>query len=227
MTIIKSAVAAAMALGLAAQVGANPITTLFNTGVDASGNLMANGTVGDPHYSLTSVAGGTAVTRVITSVGLFPVPPYIGDNLLSRWIGPDNDADLNSPPGNYTYTTTFDLTGLNPATASIMGRWSSDNDGVAILLNGLNTGNPATSFTQFSAGFANFTIGSGFVAGINTLKFVVHNGGSAVGNNSGGSNPTALRVEMTGNARVPDGGLTAMLLGVGLLGLSSVRRMVK
>jgi hypothetical protein len=64
---------------------------------------------------------------------------------------------------------TFDLTGLNLAMASITGAWTSDNDGVAIYLNGVNTGIPATSFTQFPSGFVPFTIGSGFIAGVNTL----------------------------------------------------------
>jgi hypothetical protein len=81
-----------------------------------------------------------------------------------------------------------------------------------------------TSFTQFSDGFAPFSISSGFRPGINTLEFVIHNGGSAPGNNSGAANPTALRVEMTGTAAVPDGGLTVALLGLSLSGLAFFRR---
>ncbi len=180
------------------------ITTLFNTGVDASGAVLPDGTIGDPHYTLTSVPSGSTDIRVITSASNFPIPPYLGDNSLSRWIGPNNDPDLNSPPGNYVYETTFDLTGLNPSTASISGAWSSDNDGVDIKINGVSIGTVATSFTQFSSGFAPFTITSGFVSGLNTLEFVIHNGGSAPGDNSGNANPSALRVEMSGTAAVPE-----------------------
>jgi hypothetical protein len=194
----------------AAQANAAPITSLFNTGVDASGTPFPDSTVGDPHYSLVSVpAGSTTEILVRTSAGGFPIPPYIGDDSLSAWIGPNNDHFLDGPPGLYDYQTTFDLTGFDPATASISGGWSSDNDGVAILINGVDTGNPPTSFTQFSAGFAPFSISAGFVPGINTIDFLVDNGGG----------PTALRVEMSGTASpVPEPG-TLTLAAVGFMGL--------
>jgi hypothetical protein len=213
------------------------ITTLYNTGVSGSGVVLPDGTIGDPHYTLVSVPSGSTAIRVITADG-FPIPPYFGDNALSRWIGPNNagtaasgdDDDLISPPGSYIYRTTFDLTGLNLASAFISGGWSSDNDGVDIRLNGVSfanldhTGTVPTSFTQFSIGFAPFSISSGFIPGINTLDFVIHNGGSSPGNSSGAANPTALRVQMTGTAAVPDGGLTVALLGMSLTGLAYFRR---
>lgn len=36
-----------------------------------------------------------SVARAITSSGGYPIGPYIGDNSLSAWIGPNNDDDLN------------------------------------------------------------------------------------------------------------------------------------
>jgi hypothetical protein len=193
----------------AAQANAAPITSLFNTGVDASGTPLPDGTIGDPHYVLAVVPGGTTDIRVRTSAGGFPIPPYIPDDSLSAWIGPNNDPSVDGPGGLYDYKTTFDLTGFDPATASISGGWSSDNDGVAILLNGVNTGNPPTSFIQFAIGFAPFSISTGFVPGINTLDFLVDNGGG----------PTALRVEMSGSASpVPEPG-TLTLAAVGFMGL--------
>jgi hypothetical protein len=162
---------------------------VWNTGVDGAGAVLPDGTISDPHYSLISVPGGTTAMRVRSAAGGWPIPPYIGDNTLSRWIGPNNDTQLNGPVGNYTYRTTFDLTGFNPATATISGGWTSDNNGVGIYLNGNLIAGP-TSFTQFSAGFVSFAGNAGFVPGVNTLDFVLYNGGG----------PTALRVEMTGQA---------------------------
>jgi hypothetical protein len=213
VTLILS-LAAAFVTG--AQAASIP---LFNTGVDASGTPLADGTIGDPHYVLVSVPGGTTDLRVRTSAGGYPIPPYIGDDSSSAWIGPNNDSEVNGPVGSYDYRTTFSLAGLNPATALITGGWSSDNNGLQILINGVDTGNPGTSFSQFSIGFASFSISSGFDPGVNTIDFIVNNGGG----------PTALRVEMSGTAsNVPELSTWGMMLvGFAGLGFAGYRRTSK
>ena len=149
---------------------ANPITTVFDTGVDSAHVVLANGTVGDPHYSLFSVPSGPTSVLVRSSSGGFPIPPYNADDALSRWIGPDSDTSLDGPNGQYDYRTTFDLTGFNFASAILNGVWATDNEGINILINGVATGNTiadntAGAFSSFHA----FSISTGFVAGINTL----------------------------------------------------------
>ena len=71
---------------------ASPIT-LFNTGVNASGTPLPDGTIGDPHWSLMVVpVGSTSDIRIRTSAGGFPISPagpWIGDDGLSAWIGPN------------------------------------------------------------------------------------------------------------------------------------------
>ena len=180
---------------------------IFNTGVDANGDVVTGGTVGDEHYTLISDPNGT-ITGIKTATAIsegYPIGPWLGDNSLSSWIGPNTD-NLVGPGGVFTYQTTFDLSGLDHTTASILGRWATDDQGIDILINGTATGNTSASFGVFT----DFTINSGFIAGVNTLDFVVTNG----------HGPTGLRVEITNaNAVAVDEPYALALLGLGLLGL--------
>lgn len=193
--------------------------SVFSTGMSSTGTLLPNGTVGDPHYSLVSAPGGDLKTLVVaTSAFGFPIGPWLGDNTTSRWIG-INAPSLNGAAGDYAYRTTFDLTGLDYSTASLVVRWSADNTASDILLNGVSTGVAGTDFNAFSA-YA--TISSGFVAGLNTLDFLVSNAGTT-------DNPTGLRVEITGTADAPSPPVipepaSLALLGIGLAGLGLGRR---
>ena len=76
-----------------------------------------------------------------------------------------------------TFRLTFDLTGLDPSTATITGQWATDNFGPDILINGMSTGNTSGGFGSFTA----FSVSSGFVDGINTLDFVVQDFGVIAG----------------------------------------------
>jgi len=53
---------------------------------------------------------------------------------------PQTSQGTGNLPGDYIYRITFDLTGLEPATAVVSGAWTSDNTGPAVLLNGVITG---------------------------------------------------------------------------------------
>jgi hypothetical protein len=174
---------------------ARQIPGLFNTGVDAAGKPLADNAK-DPHYSMIAV---TPDAWAATSLGGFPIPPWLGDNVVSAWIAPTLDTYAPSDGAgnfNYRYQTTFDLTGFDPASARITGRWSTDNRGTDIQINGTGTGQSSTSLVAWTS----FQITSGFVAGTNRLTFVVNNGDPGA---PPGSDPTGLRVEMWGTA-TPD-----------------------
>jgi hypothetical protein len=208
-------------LGVQAQ-GA-PIPGLYNTGLAAEGQP-------DPHYSLTGTPNPVAA-YVVFSDG-FPFYDQQGahywmDNTpgVSSWIAPQNDyraIGTDLPDVSYIFFTTFVLpAGYNPATAMITGRWSTDNQGVSITLNSTNTGNSISDIHSYLA-WHNFSITSGFIAGLNTLYFEVYN-------TSGPVNPSGLRVEILDSDMeelIPEPG-TFALLGVGLLGLVLVRRRMK
>jgi hypothetical protein len=170
---------------------AAPIPGLFNTGVDESGAVLPDDAV-DPHYILTfNPDGGSTEARVEDSTR-FPIVagPWVANTATSKWIGPRLFTE-QSAGGDYVYTLTFDLTGLEAATAIVNGNWATDNGGTDILINGSPTGITSPGFGSFTA----FTISSGFIDGLNTLQFLVNN--SALGY-------TGLRVELSGVA-VPPG----------------------
>src|ERR1700722_4728184 len=75
---------------------ASTITGLYNTGVDNAGNTLSNGTL-DTHYSLVPPAGPL---QAFTSANGFPIPPWLGDDSLSTWIGPNNSS-ATGPGGAY------------------------------------------------------------------------------------------------------------------------------
>lgn len=186
---------------------------VFSTGVDAAGLVVDDQIVGDLHYNLTSVPSGeTSETKIITSASGYPIGPYVLDDSLSRWIGP-NHNNLASMAGDYVYETTFDLTGLDFANAILEGFWSTDNAGSDILLNGISTGNSTTggAYVALHA----FSILSGFKDGVNKLEFLVHN------NSSG---PTALRVQISGSIVPIPPALPLFGTGVALLGFLGWRR---
>ena len=60
-----------------------------------------------------------------------------------------------------------------PATVAISGRWSTDNFGDDIILNGVSTGQTKGGFTTWGP----FSLNSGFIAGVNTIDFVIRDVG--------------------------------------------------
>jgi len=177
---------------------AAPIPGLFNTGVDNNRALLANSSV-DPHYRLVQRADGAASgsNAFVVIDTLFPIVgtgPWMPSGPNSKWIGPMANQSTGSAAGDYKYRTTFDLTGLEPATAVITLRMSSDNGLPEVLLNGAPTG--LSYDGNFGAFSGTLTINSGFIDGTNTLDFVVNNADVV-------ANPTAFRAEFISGTADP------------------------
>jgi hypothetical protein len=174
-----------------AHLHAAPIPGLFNTGVDNTGAALPDNTV-DTHYTITVNPDGGLPDAIVEDSTVFPIVagPWLANSATSKWIGPRLETSA-AAAGDYTYSITFDLTGLDPASAIITGQWTSDNAGPDILINGVSTGNSNPgSFGAYTA----FTISTGFIDGLNTLEFRVNN--AALGY-------TGLRVELSGTAFPP------------------------
>lgn len=184
--------------------------TIHNTGQASDGSALPTGTA-DSNYSLISAPAGVPLTAIAT----IPDSAWTANTSTATWISPATNGSDNWPVGNYDYRTSFDLAGLNAATAELSGMWTADNN-ACIFLNGVNT-NECTPFAGFGA-LESFSITSGFVSGVNTLDFVVTNGGG----------PSGVIAEVSGTASsspsaVPEPG-TLSLLATGLLGAAGVAR---
>ncbi len=162
---------------------------LFDTGVDDTGVPLADGS-SDLHYTIILYANEVSlVPATVHSSTVFPIVagPWVANSASSKWVAPA--LETNNPlaaGGSYKYRATFDLTGFDPATVAIVGKWATDNDGTDILVNTNPTG--LVNTTQFGS-FTTFVITpqmGNFVEGLNSIDFVVNN--AAAG-------PTALRVE--------------------------------
>lgn len=142
------------------------IAGLFATGVDNLGAPLAIGGV-DGHYTLTSndplLPGPSAL--VVT-----PHAGWTANTGSSTWISAQASTAGNMGSA-YTYTATFSLVAVDPATASISGKWACDGT-CTVSING-------TAISQAIAGgpgaLTAFSIPSGspFQLGTNTLSFQV------------------------------------------------------
>lgn len=183
------------------------VVPIFHTGAGADGLALTAATAIDPHFTVTNGTRTEPAKAIVDDN--FPIDPrwWLANDADSRWIAPNwANADGSAAPGVYTFTTTFDLTGYDPTTAVLKGKWAADNQGLNILINGVPLGlthggpNPGNGVRGFGS-YSEFTIASGFVSGVNKLEFVIQNDRYSATN--GASNPTGLRVDdmvLTANA---------------------------
>jgi hypothetical protein len=187
---------------------------LFSTGVDASGTPLPGGSV-DPHYTV-SPGPSAVVIGSPSSVG------WVANTANSTWIS--NAANTYGGPGPFTYTTTFDLTGLDPSTAAISG-WMSADDQAVIYLNGVAVFNGALDPSAPWSFLEPLNISSGFVAGLNTLEIAIPNYLEY-----GNDGPTGLQLDIQGTANVTSHNpsvpepATLALFGIALAGFAASRR---
>jgi len=185
-----------------------PITGIYNTGVDDSGVALPFGAV-DTHYSASGLASDAFV--------ISPHPAWVSAPVGSNWIGPSN-GNTTDAVGDFIYTLTFNLSSFDVTTASISGEWAYDNLGI-LSLNGIATAfsNP----TQFFS-LSSFTLNSGFLAGLNTLEFIITNN-PGVGINPSGLLVTNLSGDASLSATVPEPS-TVLLLALGIVGVGLARK---
>ena len=186
-------------------------------------------------------AGGATPTFTVApfSPVIVTSPPsqWLPNSATSSWIGANTTGtaagsplagtgnqyqlpgfldSTSSPQGYYYFTTTFSL-GSGQFAGS--GVWTSDNQGLEILLNGNIV--PTGSYTGFNVLTNTFTLpGADFVTGTNSLTFITWNEQYPPAHGS----PAGLRVEGSITA-VPEPSSVALIASsLPVLGLFWARR---
>lgn len=185
------------------------IPGLYNTGAGASGTV-------DQNYGLMVMAGDEWSNQAWISDDSQVRGEWLANTSVSKWITPYSNASASLDPfntGTYIYSLDFNLAAGQADAASFSARVAADNE-VGVYLNGVFLAN-SSSFSSWTA----FGATSGFVTGLNSLRFVVTNFAQSDGN------PSGLRVEFIDSnaAVVPEPETYAMMLG-GLALLGTVAR---
>ncbi len=175
--------------------GVLPIKGVVGTGVDLSGNVDQNWTL--VQSAAPAHPGPNAyLVKPLNAV-------WAKNGSASFWISAAATAGVTQlADGTYTYQLSFDLTGLDPSTATLTGYYISTYYLVGANLNGQpNSGVPSNK--QYGVGGCHsrkmpFIISSGFQAGINTLDFVMDTQVDFSG----------IQIAITGTAAKPIGGPT-------------------
>ena len=163
--LLKLKLFAALCLAFGS-LSAAPITGLFNTGESTTGSA-------DNYWTIVSPPGAGQVVSPVS------VPaPWLPNTADSSWEWSTTTAQPVGSPSSplvYTFRHQFLLdSSFNSSTVLISGRWSTDNTGTGIRVNGNNFAQTSPGFTAWSG----FSLNSGFVSGLNVVEFVVEDTGA-------------------------------------------------
>ena len=127
----------------------------------------------------TGVAGSSwdILETGTTAVNVSPRPgSWLANTAASSWVW----ENTSGQPVNVirTFRQSFDMSGFDLTTAVIAGRWSVDNYGNDILVNGVSTGASAGGFSSWYGFSVNNSL---LTSGINTIDFVVQDVGGISG----------------------------------------------
>jgi hypothetical protein len=166
------------------------VPTLFSSGLDASGTVLAPG-ADDPHYLLTQSAQSVPPPPDIPATVIQNHPAWAANDADSSWIGSVNPGTENVAAGAYNFRTRFTLEGFDPDSAIALLKVGADNRLNDVLLNGVSKGINFVGFTSLSGPFV---ITNGFLPGTNTLDFLSFNDDAS-------ANPAGFRVQAIASAR--------------------------
>src|SRR5579863_6497420 len=140
-TILKNLLLTTAIL-LTGAIGFADSFVINNTGVGA---LPTNA---DPNWTVTTSSTPGSTNAFVTDNTGYPFGPWLADTASYGWDSPQSSYTNNQTDAggtNFFYTTTFDLTGFDPTSASLQFQYAVDNALTAVILNG-------NTFSAFPAG---------------------------------------------------------------------------
>lgn len=174
-----------------------PAIVMYNTGVKDGNNADGTNTRGllgggpgdkiNTYWKIEKLNPGGDPLQFQDAFYSFNPARFNGDfqptspQVDSEFIGPVDNGLAVVEPGTYLYATAFDIQGIDAATASFTGLAVADGTIADVRLNGQSLGLKAGPGQALPLAAT-----SGFVAGVNTLEFVVENATPG---------PSALRVD--------------------------------
>ncbi len=208
---------AAAFLSLSGAANAVVVPGVYDTGLGVGGAALGagNGQV-DANYTITAtdapgvMIGASALT--------YYNPAYLQDGPSSRIVN-STGTDAGTNGTSTTFATTFSLVGYNSMNATLSGQALFDNFG-EIFLNGNQVGGTITGFASLSPFGTNSNF---FLAGLNTLSFVLHNTGGPEGFQVAGLTVTAEALPGVGGVPEP-ASWALMMVGFGLVGATMRKR---
>ena len=169
------AMALGMVFALAGMAWADDVPGVDATGVDADGLVVAPGTA-DLHWDIVQ----SDDARIATPTAAIAASPHRAhfDNdapgtIGSSWVAASSSTASAVSGGDHHFQAEVDLTGFDPSTAVLSGRFASDNEIVDVFVNGVSQGIAGSSFSSWT----DFTLDTDFQDGTNTVTFVVNNQG--------------------------------------------------
>lgn len=198
-------------------------TATYNITNDTNGGTLDDDYVG-PAILVTSLPTGTYAHESGLTDGT--------DSGV--WVGPNADqvdestTEPNQISGSTTYTVTFNLTGYNYNTASLIMSVAADDYISSITLNSTVIFTDTNGTTMWATGTT--VAGSGdpitgdFISGVNTITFVVPNDTTDLASNCCGPTGLDVAADVFANAlTAPEPG-TMGITGLALIGLAVLLR---
>lgn len=200
---------------------------LFSAPVAGAATFTVAGSDNPSAYMAYLVTDTEPYPQATPIPATYPAGPWVAGAWMT-FDNPDQKWPMDSGSGNlagtYKYLTTFDLTGLDPATAVLKISWASDNGSDLILNNQKIASTPSgdNSYRQWTTAL----ISEWFIDDVNFLEFEVHN--DQWGAPPGYINPTGIlvRIDLATAEPVPEPS-TCLLFAGGIAALGLARRRVR